>query len=141
MATKETTQVVVKDIEALKVEKANIILKKENINSETSLLLDNIQRTRSRIVQSPERIKRNITSMGATAIDDKKTLAMHEAKARDLQAKITVLTNIEKVPPSLLICSSTYFHPLGRTKLCRTTPGHRERSPTLRKLPKGARGR
>jgi kinetochore protein Nuf2 len=115
MATKETTQVVVKDIEALKIEKANVILKKENINSETSLLLDNIQRTRSRVVQSPERIKRNITSMGATAIDDKKTLAMHEAKARDLQAKITLLTNIEKVPPPLLICSSTYFHPLGRT--------------------------
>ncbi|KAF8436921.1 Nuf2 family-domain-containing protein [Boletus edulis BED1] len=96
MATKETTQAVVKDIETLKIEKANLVLKKENINSETSLLLDNIQRTRSRIVQSPERIKRNITSMGATAIDDKKTLAMHEAKARDLQAKITALTNIEK---------------------------------------------
>lgn len=97
MATKETTQGIVKDIETLKVEKANIILKKENINSETSLLLDSIQRTRSRIVQSPERIKRNINTMGATAIEDKKTLAMHEAKARDLQAKITVLTNIEKV--------------------------------------------
>ncbi|KAG8217350.1 Nuf2 family-domain-containing protein [Butyriboletus roseoflavus] len=96
MATKETTQAVVKDIEALKIEKANIILKKENINSDTSLLLDNIQRTRSRIVQSPERIKRNISTMGVTAIEDKKTLAMQEAKARDLQAKITVLTNIEK---------------------------------------------
>ncbi|KAI9569099.1 Nuf2 family-domain-containing protein [Boletus coccyginus] len=96
MATKETTQAVVKDIEQLKVEKASIILKKENINSDISLLLDNIQRTRSRIVQSPERIKRNITTMGATSIEDKKTLAMHEAKARDLQAKIAVLTNIEK---------------------------------------------
>ncbi|KAF9228623.1 hypothetical protein BS17DRAFT_772262 [Gyrodon lividus] len=96
VATKETTQGVVKDIETLKIEKANIILKKENVNSDTALLLDNIQRTRARIVQSPERIKRNITIMGTTAIDDKKALAMQEAKARDLQAKITVLTNIEK---------------------------------------------
>ena len=107
MATKETTQSVVKDIEALKVEKANVILKKENINSDTSLLLDNIQRTRGRIVQSPERIKRNISSMGATAIEDKKSLVMHEAKARDLQAKIAVLTNIEKVPSPLLV---SLFH-------------------------------
>ncbi|KAF8840994.1 hypothetical protein BDN67DRAFT_967767 [Paxillus ammoniavirescens] len=96
VATKETTQGVVKDIEALKIEKANVILKKENINSDTALLLDNIQRTRARIVQSPERIKRNITTMGTTAIEDKKALSIQEAKARDLQAKITVLTNIEK---------------------------------------------
>ncbi|KIL00637.1 hypothetical protein PAXRUDRAFT_129394 [Paxillus rubicundulus Ve08.2h10] len=96
VATKETTQGIVKDIEALKIEKANVILKKENINSDTALLLDNIQRTRARIVQSPERIKRNITTMGTTAIEDKKALSMQEAKARDLQAKITVLTNIEK---------------------------------------------
>ena len=109
MATKETTQAIVKDIEALKIEKAKVILKKENINSDTSLLLDNIQRTRSRIVQSPERIKRNITSMGATTIEDKKTLAMHEAKARDHQAKIAVLTNIEKVahPVPLSFCCLT----------------------------------
>ncbi|KIJ17229.1 hypothetical protein PAXINDRAFT_112080 [Paxillus involutus ATCC 200175] len=96
VATKETTQGVVKDIEALKIEKANVILKKENINSDTALLMDNIQRTRARIVQSPERIKRNITTMGTTAIEDKKALSIQEAKARDLQAKITVLTNIEK---------------------------------------------
>lgn len=106
ISTKETTQAVVKDIEALKVEKANLILKKENINSDTSLLLDNIQRTRGRIAQSPERIKRNITTMGATAIEDKKALAMHEAKARDLHAKIGALTNIEKVPRSLFLPST-----------------------------------
>jgi kinetochore protein Nuf2 len=100
VATKETTQGVVKDIEALKIEKANVILKKENINSDTALLMDNIQRTRARIVQSPERIKRNITTMGTTAIEDKKALSIQEAKARDLQAKITVLTNIEKVSSS-----------------------------------------
>ncbi|KAI5983850.1 Nuf2 family-domain-containing protein [Pisolithus albus] len=85
MVTKETTQKVVKEIEALK-----------NINADTALLLDTISRTRSRIVQSPERIKRNITTMGAAAIEDKKAIAQHEAKARDLQAKISALSTIEK---------------------------------------------
>ncbi|KIK24910.1 hypothetical protein PISMIDRAFT_97675 [Pisolithus microcarpus 441] len=96
MVTKETTQKVVKEIEALKVEKASVLSKKDNINADTALLLDTISRTRSRIVQSPERIKRNITTMGAAAIEDKKAIAQHEAKARDLQAKISALSTIEK---------------------------------------------
>ncbi|KAF9239623.1 Nuf2 family-domain-containing protein [Melanogaster broomeanus] len=96
MATKDTTQYVVKDIETLKIEKADVILKKERVNSDNHLLQENIHRTKARIVQSPERIKRNITTMGSAAIEDKKTLSMQEAKGRDLQAKITVLTNIEK---------------------------------------------
>jgi kinetochore protein Nuf2 len=35
--------------------------------------------------------------MGSTATEDKRTVAMHEAKARDLQAKINALLTIEKV--------------------------------------------
>lgn len=35
--------------------------------------------------------------MSNTAIEDKKTVAMHESKSRDLQAKINALHNIEKV--------------------------------------------
>lgn len=58
---------------------------------------DTIARTQSRIVRSPERIKRTIVTMGSTAIEDKRNLAMNEAKIRDLQAKITALLNIEKV--------------------------------------------
>lgn len=34
--------------------------------------------------------------MTATAAGDKQTIALHEAKARDLQAKINALSNIEK---------------------------------------------
>jgi kinetochore protein Nuf2 len=34
--------------------------------------------------------------MSSTAIEDKRTVALHEAKARDLQAKVTALFNIEK---------------------------------------------
>jgi kinetochore protein Nuf2 len=35
--------------------------------------------------------------MSATAIEDKQTVTLHEAKARDLQAKINAFSNIEKV--------------------------------------------
>ena len=64
---------------------------------EAEQLTDNIGRVRSRIVQSPERIKRSIIAMGSTATEDKRTLAMHEAKIRDLQVRISVLGNIEQV--------------------------------------------
>jgi len=60
---------------------------------------ESIARTRSRIVQSPERIKRTIITMSGTAIEDKRIVALHEGKARDLQAKVTALFNIEKVCP------------------------------------------
>lgn len=58
---------------------------------------DSIARTQARIVRSPERIKRTIVTMGSTAVEDKRSLTVNEAKVRDLQAKITALLNIEKV--------------------------------------------
>jgi kinetochore protein Nuf2 len=67
------------------------------LNDEINVVSDTIARTRSRIVQSPERIKRTITVMGETAIEDKRTVAMLETKSRDLQTKINALLNIEKV--------------------------------------------
>jgi len=69
----------------------------EALNGEIKSLEDAIARTRGRIVQSPERIRKTISIMTNTAIEDKKTVAMHESKARDLQAKINALHNIEKV--------------------------------------------
>jgi len=35
--------------------------------------------------------------MGATALEDKKTISTNEAKTRDLQAKINILFQVEKV--------------------------------------------
>lgn len=67
------------------------------MTSEMDTLTDNISRTRSRIVQSPERIKRDIHSMGNSAAEEKRTVAANETKTRDLQAKIAALLNIEKV--------------------------------------------
>lgn len=62
-----------------------------------SVLSDVVLSTRSRIVQSPERIKRNIVTMSATALEDKKIVGTNETKTRDLQAKINILFQVEKV--------------------------------------------
>lgn len=67
------------------------------MNAEIEQVNEHIGRTRSRIVQSPERIRNNISTMSVAAADDKRAVAMREAKIRDLQAKITALQNIENV--------------------------------------------
>ncbi|KAF8078200.1 Nuf2 family-domain-containing protein [Lyophyllum atratum] len=96
IATKEFQTAAVQDVEKLKAEKNALVKRKEALNGEIASVSDAMARTRSRIVQSPERIKRTITSMSTTAVEDKKTVVMQEAKARDLQAKISALLSIEK---------------------------------------------
>ncbi|KAK7689176.1 hypothetical protein QCA50_007867 [Cerrena zonata] len=96
MSCKEKQLDLLATIKALKEEKNKHIQRKEAIHAEMDALTDNIGRVRSRIVQSPDRIKRNIITMGSTASEDKKTVAMNETKIRDLQAKINALLNIEK---------------------------------------------
>ncbi|TFY79879.1 hypothetical protein EWM64_g4131 [Hericium alpestre] len=91
IATKEIQGTLLKDIEALKAEKMA-----EGMNADAALAADAVMRTRARIVQSPERIKRTISTMGATASEDKRTLAAHEVKTRELQTKVSALLNIEK---------------------------------------------
>ncbi|PCH38744.1 hypothetical protein WOLCODRAFT_149687 [Wolfiporia cocos MD-104 SS10] len=88
---KETQLVFLREREALEQE-----IEAEGVNRETLLIAEQIGPTRSRVVQSPNRIRRNIVTMFATASEDKRTLAMNEAKIRDLQAKIAALLNIEK---------------------------------------------
>ena len=68
----------------------------ERVNNEMNAASEGISRTRARIVQSPERIKRSISTMGSAAAEDKRAVAANEAKTRDLQTKITALLNIEK---------------------------------------------
>ncbi|KAI0822657.1 Nuf2 family-domain-containing protein [Trametes gibbosa] len=81
------------DVESLKQEKAAL----EKVITEMATSTENINRTRSRIVQSPERIKRSISTMGHTAAEEKRAVTTNEAKTRDLQTKIAALLNIEKV--------------------------------------------
>lgn len=42
--------------------------------------------------------------MGSAAAEDKKTVAMHEAKIRELQSRITALLDIEQVALSPFSC-------------------------------------
>jgi len=53
-------------------------------------------RLKNRIVRSPERVKSSISTMSVTAVEYKKALVANEAKARELQAKITALMAIEQ---------------------------------------------
>lgn len=73
------------------------------MNGEIKSVEEAISRTRARIVQSPERIKKTISIMSTTAMEDKKTVTMHETKARDLQTKINALLNIEKVSTGIFL--------------------------------------
>lgn len=74
-----------------------LIKSQDAILNELSVLSDAVSSTRSRIVQSPERIKRNIVTMSAATLEDKKIIGTNETKTRDLQAKINILFQVEKV--------------------------------------------
>lgn len=84
------------DINTLKVERNKLQEHIEIVDADISVTTDAVDRLRSRIVQSPERIKRTITTMGATVNEDKKQVSLYENKARDLQVKIAALATIEK---------------------------------------------
>lgn len=69
----------------------------EQLQASIDELGELISQTRSRIVQSPDRLKRKISDMAATVAEDKRTFALHESKIRDLQMKSAALIAIEKV--------------------------------------------
>ena len=74
----------------------SLICIQEQLQTTIDELGELISRTRSRIVQSPDRLKRKITDMAATVTEDKHTFALHEAKIRDLQMKSAALVTVEK---------------------------------------------
>src|ERR1700730_17941005 len=105
LKTKDVQTSVVQTVEFLKSEKSDILKRKvshlsnvpqlgsplsaqqENLNNELAMVADTIQRSRSRIVQSPGRIKRTISTMSSTVLEERRTVATHDAKTRDLQTK------------------------------------------------------
>ncbi|KAJ3517795.1 hypothetical protein NLJ89_g283 [Agrocybe chaxingu] len=97
--TKDAQAKAVRDVEQYKTERNALMKRKEALNGEIKSVEEAITRTRARIVQSPERIKKTIAIMSTTAREDKKMVLMHETNARDLQTKINALHNIEKVVP------------------------------------------
>ncbi|KAJ7156118.1 Nuf2 family-domain-containing protein [Mycena crocata] len=91
-ATKERQVAEVQEVETLKAEKSALVERKEALNGEIASISEAMTRTRSRIVQSPERIKRTITTMSTTAAEDKQT---------DVRGCIEQLQTIEKEVHSL----------------------------------------
>ncbi len=64
---------------------------------ELSQINSSITSTRSRIVQSPERIKKNIVDMAALIGEEKKVVSAHEGRTRELDAKLDALSGFEEV--------------------------------------------
>jgi hypothetical protein len=100
----------------------------EALNGEIATISEAITRTRSRIVQSPDRIRRTITTMTSATVEDRKTVTMHEAKARELQGKINALLAIEKVRSAIAIYGVRLIASIGHSWLCRAAADDREGS-------------
>ncbi|KAK7045609.1 kinetochore-associated Ndc80 complex subunit nuf2 [Paramarasmius palmivorus] len=96
LQTKESQKASVAEVERLKAEKKELLQRREAFTIEINSVEAEIQRIRGRIVQSPERVKRAISTMGSQVSEDKRTVAANEAKARELQAKINALSSIEQ---------------------------------------------
>ncbi|PFH47672.1 hypothetical protein AMATHDRAFT_151540 [Amanita thiersii Skay4041] len=95
-ATKEFQTAAVQEVEKLKTQKNALIKHREALKMELSNISDAISSKRPRLVQSPDRIKGIISTMKANVVEEKRTVAIHEAKARDLQVKLNALSSIEK---------------------------------------------
>lgn len=72
-------------------------MEKAGIQDEINVALDANSRTKSRIVQSPERLKRIIATMGDNAVEERRNIAANEAKARALKLKLDTLVTYEQV--------------------------------------------
>ncbi|KAK0228252.1 Nuf2 family-domain-containing protein [Armillaria fumosa] len=95
-ASKEIQTIGLQELEKLKAEKVALLKRREALNDELESMSESVNRTRSRVVQSPERIKRTISTMSTSANEDKKIVAVQENKAKELQAKFNALHNIER---------------------------------------------
>jgi hypothetical protein len=70
--------------------------------TETKIVSEQLSAMQSRIVQSPERKKRDITSMRTDVEDHRKAINTNEGKIRELQAKQAAFTSIERVRSAAL---------------------------------------
>lgn len=64
---------------------------------ETELVTNAINSIRSRIVQSPDRIKKHISEMGIMAQEERAIVSANEAKSRELKVKLDALNSYEQV--------------------------------------------
>lgn len=84
--------------------------RQESLNVDITKLEERREVMEGRVVRSPERIRKNISTMGSTVAEDKRIIAHQENRIRELQAKQSVLLLIEKV------CFNLFARAL-RTKL------------------------
>ncbi|KAL1722710.1 Nuf2 family-domain-containing protein [Schizophyllum commune] len=96
LGIKEIQSVHAQDTQRLKEEKEVLLQRMQAMTAEIDSKRSEVARTRSRIVQSPDRMKRAISVMSTTVTEDKRLIAQTEAKARDLKAKSDALIRIEK---------------------------------------------
>ena len=71
---------------------------------EVSLVSAAVNSARSRIVQSPDRIKKHISEMGILAQDERIVIAANETKTRDLKVKLDALNGFEQVCTAFAYC-------------------------------------
>ncbi|THH11642.1 hypothetical protein EW145_g515 [Phellinidium pouzarii] len=85
-----------KEVDARKKDKSILSRQRENIVRDIELVTTSINSTRSRIVQSPDRIKKHISEMGLMAQDERMIIAAADAKSRELKIKLDALNVFEQ---------------------------------------------
>ncbi|KAG7094028.1 hypothetical protein E1B28_007650 [Marasmius oreades] len=94
--TKDLQQASIAEVERLRAEKKQLIERRDAFEKEIDSVEADIQRINGRIVQSPDRVKRAISTMGNQVSEDKALVAKNEAKARELQIRIKALNSISE---------------------------------------------
>ena len=83
---------------------------------EVSLVSAAVNSARSRIVQSPDRIKKHISEMGILAQDERIVIAANETKTRDLKVKLDALNGFEQVRIAFVYCADCSYCSTGHEK-------------------------
>ena len=83
---------------------------------EVSLVSAAVNSARSRIVQSPDRIKKHISEMGILAQDERIVIAAKETKTRDLKVKLDALNGFEQVRTAFAYCADFSYCSTGYEK-------------------------
>ncbi|CAD6564978.1 MAG: kinetochore-associated Ndc80 complex subunit nuf2 [Tremellales sp. Tagirdzhanova-0007] len=83
------------EVEELKTEKKSISNQARSKMEDITNLTSQAAQARSRLVQSPERIKRHIADMSSSTAAEKAALAGYQRKARELGNRIDVIAGLE----------------------------------------------
>ncbi|ORX41026.1 Nuf2 family-domain-containing protein [Kockovaella imperatae] len=82
-------------VESLKSERQQVMELAASKNNEQTVLSQNTALARSRLVQSPDRIKRHISEMSSTVSAEKASLASIQRKTHDLSSRLEIIGTLE----------------------------------------------